>query len=82
VLTCEPPGHPAALHGAATALARLGRPDLGGLLQVRAAGAAPDAVRLAAGRAVENALRGGSGNVTLPPAGTRWTGTDDSEDWR
>ncbi|WIN00187.1 hypothetical protein ACTOB_003881 [Actinoplanes oblitus] len=80
VLTCEPAGHPAILHGAVSALARLGRSDLGGVLQVRAAGAAPDAIRVAAGRAVENALRGGSGWVALPPAGTAWTDSLESED--
>ncbi len=64
VLTSD---HPAALDGAALALDRMGRSHLGGVLQVRAPGATSDAVRLAAARAVENALRGGSGTVTLHP---------------
>jgi hypothetical protein len=65
VLTCRPADRTAALRGAAEALARLGRSDLGGHLEVTP-GPAP-AERLAAGRAVENALRGGCGTVQVPP---------------
>lgn len=74
VLTCFPANRTAALRGAAEALARLGRADLGGCVEVSPAGAPPDAraaaaEQLAAGRAVENALRGGCGTVRLP---ARW----------
>ncbi|WP_146017555.1 hypothetical protein [Verrucosispora sp. ts21] len=68
VLTCVPARHEAALRGAVEALARLGRSDLGGILRVSAPGSADAAAeRLAARRAVENALHGGCGTVLLPP---------------
>ncbi|AEB46093.1 MULTISPECIES: hypothetical protein [Micromonospora] len=68
VLTCTPARHEAALRGAAEALARLGRSDLGGSLRVSAPGPVDAAAeRLAARRAVENALHGGCGSVLLPP---------------
>ncbi|MEV6692775.1 hypothetical protein AB0M35_15020 [Micromonospora sp. NPDC051196] len=68
VLTCTPARHDAALRGAVEALARLGRSDLGGILRVNAPGPADAAAeRLAARRAVENALHGGCGSVLLPP---------------
>ncbi|MGC5033706.1 hypothetical protein [Micromonospora sp. DT229] len=68
VLTCVPARHEAALRGAVEALARLGRSDLGGTLRVSAPGPADAAAeRLAARRAVENALHGGCGTVLLPP---------------
>ncbi|MEU6024678.1 hypothetical protein [Micromonospora sp. NPDC047134] len=68
VLSCVPARHEAALRGAAEALARLGRSDLGGILRVSAPGSADAAAeRLAARRAVENALHGGCGTVLLPP---------------
>jgi len=72
VLTCAPPDRAAALRGAAETLARLGRSDLGGHLQVSVGGPEP-AEHLAAARAVENALRGGCGIVQVPPP--RWPGT-------
>jgi len=65
VLSCTPTGHDAAVRGAAAALARLGRSDLGGSLEVKAAGD-PAVEYLAAGRAVENALHGGCGCVLVP----------------
>jgi len=68
VLSCTPTGHDAAVRGAAEALARLGRSDLGGSLEVSAAGDPRNLVaeHFAAGRAVENALHGGCGCVLLP----------------
>ncbi|MFC4147657.1 hypothetical protein ACFO0M_15480 [Micromonospora mangrovi] len=79
VLTCFPADRAAALRGAAEALARLGRADLGGCVEVSPAGP-PDprsaaVEHLAAARAVENALRGGCGTVRLPPRWPRPTST-------
>jgi hypothetical protein len=74
VLTSCPADRPAAIHGAAEALARLGRSHLGGNLEVTASARVPLAAeRLAAARAVEHVLRGGCGSVQVPPP--RWPAT-------
>lgn len=69
VLTCRPSDRTAAVRGAIDALARLGCSYLGGTLEVTSSGPAHRAAdeRLAAARAVENALRGGCGSVQVPP---------------
>ncbi|WDZ83418.1 hypothetical protein [Micromonospora cathayae] len=75
VLTSCPADRTAAIHGAAEALARLGRSHLGGNLEVTAGARTPLAdERLAAARAVENVLRGGCGSVQVPPP-RRWPAT-------
>ncbi|WP_139128991.1 hypothetical protein [Micromonospora nigra] len=72
VLTSCPADRTAAVQVVARTLARLGRSDLGGTVEVSTGGPVnADDERAATVLAVEYALRGGCGPVQLP-APTRW----------